>query len=1292
MITRRGALGLLCVVILAAPTWGGAATAASASYAGWWGPTGMLEGWHIRIPVVVTSRADHLRVNATIGYDVDVRQALLDVGWTSGKVGGSTQLQSFELDEASVRVVEYPMREHVATPSGVPMGDVPSLARLGMLGSLASFNNRTSPGLHIEWVAPGAWPPGVTRSFEIYFDTKANGEKPHVNYSERARAPLEARYWTGAGTLLYGVAASLDVYATDPDTTAWIEVYQYGKPRALDGGSGEEFINPMHLGAGEHRSVEISDVPTAVRIRANKPVLAVGTDQSTAGVIPSTDGGPLGTSFEFNATGAEYFIVAPQGHASVKRVNLSNPGDTYTISLQPGAPSVAVNARGPQTLTSTSPILVFAPPNEPAKWQSPSIWGAPVGSQLIALPVKTSWCLRTTTGGGPTQACPVAPPCIPGDVTVLEGELVVASLEGPAFLRSRDLGSGELQLPATSGGRPARLAAEVEPGKVVRVNAPASLACPTLVHAAVSLSDDAITDGPSMMVVGGSTPSFGGDVVHTPIGGHSATDFVAAWPMQILAYYNGTRVTVSGGASELPTLSLGAGDTAPLDASAGNVVQVRASKPIGLLPLATGGYFEGIDEAFDVEQAGPATLRGYLVSLAPAGDAAEPMVRITGPGTPTTYQLAVTNLARDTTGAGVRDIIHLSVAPPLPGWAVDLSGTDLALRGGETKIVNLTATPPTSAVEGARQTISVTAASEGNPLVNDRLGIVTIVRSSFGVDLWFDRQDGPKIKTITTDPGAEQTLHVLVKNTAQIPDRVLVRLSLLSNDWRATFPDAGAAPLTELALEAGESRDLALRVGSPLTSASQSVLEVSAESESDSSASAKVTATLRHRVDSKISVDANATTLEGAPGDVVTYELTLINRGLERASVRFNTTGVLPPGWERPTILQSEYAIDEISGLAPGQPVALSVIVRIPNGSIRGERAPIHFEASTIPQFVGDPTSKGSLDLLALTAPTHALEYDAPTTVPVDDQGQVDARSSITNHGNGDELARVVPIGLPPMAGVETGPAIVIPRNGSATLEMLLSIPGSTPAGTYAVAADIQLDDATTMPWRFNVTVPERRSVEIVTTGPAMVLAGVQSAIAWTVRNTGNVPLDLPPRIVLPQGWQAAWNESGGNLDVGQERDVTLTLLAPKESPRGLQHIRVDNEWSKSDDLVTAVEFVELHATASREAGGVLVTVTNSGSGDAKDVEAALYSRDLVIDRAIIHRVPPGSHVTAILAAGTAPELHVEVDPSHRYSGGVVLPVSAMDGRHGIPFRGGLVALTAILVACAAVGGRARRR
>ncbi|MBI4394211.1 MAG: hypothetical protein HY556_10545 [Euryarchaeota archaeon] len=1196
-------------------------------------------------------------VDATVSHDLDVRSALLASGWASSAGTRGRTLQVFSLDEASIRVIEYKPKGSGDDSSGLVKAEVPAKVWMGFLDGVSTFDNKTQPDIHVAWVLPGETRPGETRYFMVYLDTTANGKKESATYGEGATAPLDARYWIGRGTTLYGAAQTVGIVGLEDGTTAYIDVYDdSGHVRRLRD-------EPFKVGRGARiTATATTGAAVLVRVTSDKPILAFGPDLfgRAMGPVPSLDSGLLGSKFLFDSGRSPFTIMALTGASNVVLKAMPNNTEIARIELGPSAPMKTVDPSGANLvyIEASAPILITMWPVS-GKSQFVSSWGAPTGSRLFGYP----WAGGLCPNG--SRECPgLYPPCEvrgPSDRYLFHGgEYVVSGLGETVNFWGRGA-SGELVLPTQRGGTElASTSGRAEVGQMERHLAVPGRGtegvdrCPVLFHVTSDSNSHDIAPKGRLAVFGGSPSSGAADPLVTPVGGAAGSRFEVLWPVNVVALHNGTQIRVMDHGSVKATALKSTGEVHKVPNDYRTTLRIEATKPVIVVPTSAGGYFASVDRSLRAEPGGPAEYRGFLLNIAPKEGSQEPMVGLVGPGKEATFRLLVTNLAKDYRGRDADDTVRLEL-PPLPdGWEASVSPTIVHLRGGGSAEVELRVTAPTDVKEGARLAIAISATSSGNPAIADRVPILTLVRASYGVDLWFDREQGPKSRTLTADPGKQEVVALVVKNLASIPDRLLVTVSPLSTDWAAVFPVTGTR-FQEVELDPGGVATLRLAVVAPETAASQSIVEVVATSVSDASASTKIAAIVRIRPDIRIALHVPEPTLEALPGTEAHFRVGFQNNGNEQVGIRFNTTGVRPPDWSRPVIKFGPYEVSELSGLAPATTTELDVSVPVPGTALRTDLVRVAFQVETMPQFIGDEVLQENVELVVIVGARHALfqSYQAPV-VALDRGGRAYAQVNIRNDGNGDEQIRLVPSVLPPGSAFLSDARVTIPVHGSATISGVVSLPLATEAGTYPVVIEFVIDGVPRSEWGFNVSVAERRLGVLIPQSPSWSAPGRPVDVVYEARNDGNVPLSMPPAIDGPTGWQLAWAEPHSPLGPGEARLETLRVTAERNTPAGSYFLQPVGSWMGAGPLDWEIRDVRLSVeigTIDDADGTVEVFVTNGGAGDAFSVPVELVVDGEPADRLILQRVPAGGRLSAILFAppGTGSSA-VVVDPAALYA------------------------------------------
>jgi uncharacterized membrane protein len=1236
---------LLVAAILLPPVVG-----AQASYPSWWGDRDMNAGWHLRIPVLARNNLSVAMHDAAVREDLDLRSLLGAAGWPASAQGATSLLHEFDFDEASVRVVEYRSLGTGASTDGLIVGEVPSRATPGMLAGNAPYDRALTPAFHVDWVMPGATKAGQTRAFMIYLDTKQNGQKPAADYTPAQVAPLDAAYWITKGTHLVGTAGKVGIFAIDDGTSALVQAYQFGHPTPIETAPDSPVHNPLSLNASDFRELDVSSDPALIEVTSNKPVIAVAMDGLLSGPVPSLDGSTLGTQFRLPpAESNGFWVYAPQGTAT-----LSIDGSTTTLT--PGAPLTSIPATTPpqqHVVSSDAPVLVLAIPQWSTFAQWPALDGAPVGPRLVG----PLYQAQAHSGATRTNQ----PPCEPGIHRVTERGAVL-SIGGDGYARGRDALTGDARQPLDATGRvdpSAALASPTTPWLVRDDGAP----CPLVVYATPSASESTLDERATLASFTATIPSSAGHgAAITAVGGVGGTSFSTLTSQTVVGLYDATRVHVAGGGLSATDASLGANDLTNVAWPESGAATIHATKPVVLVPSLPGGFFAGLDDSITPWVQGPLQYRGYLVSLKPGGGLAEPLVGSTGPGTPIVYPLIVQNLAKDSGGNGVPDTIHLAVTPLPAGWSAVFSDTDVRLAGGASRAVTLTVTPPADAHEGERAVVELSAASAGNPDMVDRMRATTIVRATRAVDAWFDGEGGPKAKNVAYGKGENKTLTLVVKNTATIPDDIIVRALPGSPEWGATFADG--TRIASLHLDPDQTATLPVLTSAPAGGGSATQLELVAESAHDASAAAQVTATLRALADLHIELDANASIVQAQPGESAHFNVTFHNRGDARMGIDINVSGSYE-GWGAPTVSARGYNITELLGIPPRSDVTLDLAIPVPADAARAARANLRLSVQTIPQFLGDPVATDALDLVAVAGAIHGLAFQDPSaSASVNGHGVASARLALLNGGNGVENVTLVPEQIPRGFGLVMGPPASIPVGQQGQLGVDLQVPSDAPPGPALATFLVQSDDGATVPWSLSVEVPERAALNLTALTPLRATAGLPSLLSVDVENVGNTRLDLSAlQIPAPEGWTVAARAEPASLGPGEHALLKVNVTPDAKTDLRAWSLAPAARFASATPLQVAVQRVQLSITTRLEGGAVRATVANAGDADADEVQVVLTRDATVLDRATLHRVRaggasdavlalagPGSYAVSVEAQGPlhAEPAAFEVSPEHR--------------------------------------------
>lgn len=1335
------AVALLALPVVPLPT----ASAASPALE-WWGPTAIDDGHHVRIPVTVGNGHAYDVRNGLVVAELDVRQKLIEAGWLHVPAGSEDLLAAFHLDMDSVRVVAMtdlePQRSgttHGKLKSTEPQRDasdparyeVPSLAFPGrFLGDTErAFDIRTNPVITVLWRVPETLEQGDKQYYMVYLDTLQNGDKPPREPLPTVRqAGLDALFWSGAATTLYGQVApgdgvgSVSVVGLEDDTEVTLSA-------ASPGGAFQKVTsapgfadNPAPVDAMERVDMFVSQGQTkAFRIDATKPVLAVST---SGGFVPSLDGGVLGREFVFATTqpaseeiDTVYFTTPTQTPTTVVVEDLET-GQTYDFEMNGRNPfPYTTGARsGPITppegggggcrpiqadqeapLLPTGPRLFRASVEQGAAVSLqiqvvdglhpvPSVDGAATGTSFMAATGWTDFFNRPQFGANAAR-------CID---TSHFGSWVAAGADGPSSLRvTSDQSAVQVdpQGTSTNPSPPPRTVAE----------APAT----TNVHPAPLLDHPLLfstEDDPVFLFSGVvSQRSSRPPIVGPLLGAGSGLDFAGAGATLLVAPFRDTTVeaelsfALSG--VEHREVRLGAGGTAVLsDKSASDRLdgyRLRATRPVLAYPLDGGSSFlAGVPPMLDVET-DPAEFRGFLVDIgSPSG--LDPVTGSTSVGTPATYPLRVTNLGRDLAGP-LQDSVELDLVSVSPGWEASLDRDSVSLSTGDATEVSLTVTPVGDLPPNALGIVSVRATSAGNPQMSDTIGVVTRLKSSFDVGLWFDAaRIGEKSQEQVLSVGGTAEYAVVVQNLGSTRDVVRLAHDEPDQGWSILLLD-GDVPAPAVTLDPLETKTLTLRVVPPAEE-ENGILITSLSARGSNNAVDHVTAITKIRSPSDLRLDVPDPVVFVDPGEEALFAVDIQNDGKGPADVALSLAAD-DPSWEEPTLFRADSstgqrrALERIS-VGPGEQVRVQVNTTSAEHAEVGSTLRILLQAA--PRDGG-----GSLEqvLRATVQAVHDLDVTLPALpIPVPQIAAplaVDVR--LENTGNLDETLRIVPVDVPSGWLLEAPDEVFIGRNGTQEFQATVTSARGAAAGEHTVAFALVSQDGN----RTVVTIPLRVGTSAAGAtgegGALLAQPGRQAVLRIPVSNDGNTPLTVTALDADGEDWPLLAPDLPVTLPPRANTTVQVGWMVPGDAADGASThrllLRLTPDASQVAPITRTVEseidvgrpdLVLSDVRAVRAPAGQLInaTIRNDGSRDAEDVAVQLVVGDEVVERIEVGRVRAGTSgpLLFLLPGDQGGSIRLEVDgngaadatPSDNTA--LVTPVEGRDVPLGMAWVVGLVA------------------
>lgn len=1238
---------LLAALLLPAPALGqtsgsdgGTDGDAPADWAPWFNDT-----LNVRVPVEVSLGSGYpngWEGPRLVAYELDVTQALIDAGWPTDIATG--QPQRFTLDPASLRVV----------PRGVE--DPEPLPTVTWDGALLSERGAHPSGHRV--VTVGFLANEDVDRYHIYFDRKEDPDSheplpPHPQTEQRIMQLLAG---PGAGHELLGVASGSNIQVrigSAWSTTAQVETL---------GSQGWQTQCSPEVGPSQSGSCTISGDLTAVRITADRPIVAYGYTEENPRYLPLGALNGLGageTLFAPAPQDAEIYLMTRSGRSCQAKVGPS----TVQVS---GAPSRVPGTGDPLMIQAQCPVLGWIPGTGP----SPMPMG--IGANLTKTgmtPAPDGTTVVTATGD--TNARVVFTNDDTGDTTarrLISGEPTRAGHQGlrGAFWT------------ATGGSADTghRLVAQgpLVWGHVWSDEPAAGLLAPT--------------PAGSIGYVGPEEADTKIRLAAVPFDGSPRVRFAAHGSPVKTDDAFGPLVPTS---TEIPYGSEGLSPTQGglVEASTVSVPRLLAGFVLGGSPNQprAPGVFAGHMRPMQAERGSPDVI-GPLFDIS-----LEPESRIAAPGDVHTFTLVGTGQVRAPSGETSPLTISLNVestttsqAPPLETKLRE--GKAKLPTGDPKKVTTVTVTVPSNIPPDETPTYRLVVTGQpidgGDPI--EAIASVQVVPNR-EISLTFE--DGSKIKDLQTAEGEpEATLLLTNKGTATedislstiLPEQVGWTVELLDPSTGDPFP---ANRIDDLA--PSQQRRIRLDVQAPGDTARVVTIDVQAQSTEDVSVSSEVTARVAHgvSVDVRSRVRPDLVTLQ--PGSTGQVNLTLHNDG-SPVNVQVHpreTEGlILDPAQDSVNL---------------GENGTEAADARIPINLTVGRDAPIGgVLVSTIRLDirVGELEPIESLmSLRVRVVPDHALEpVGGLELLPGLEQTQnLTVRAAGDADENVDLSLREVPKGW----SVEAPAGLSVPRNATAPVPLTITPPAQVDPGSYEIALLATPQDGTApIPIRFRAAVEETPAFRLTAPDALELGLGANRTVQVTIENRGNTAGETtieaaseltdavlrPATLTLaPAGQQNVTLE----LTAEQVGNGTVELTAP---PGGQETLAVD---------VGRVELgIELVSTApaTPEAGATyraVVRVTNDGTVTARDVEVALTSGDRVLRTETIGRLDPGTSATLSVAAEQLPttqNLRVEVDPNGRYTQETVTDDSLSLSSQGAPMPP--IAAWLVMIALAALAVR----
>jgi uncharacterized membrane protein len=1157
------------------------------------------------------------------------------------------------------------------------------------------------------------------------------GHSPSLGNGTVLSSALNDLFWSGSGLTLYGQLAphpsevqTVSVTPLYPGTTVLVSTLVGGVYQPVNSDPAKFPPNPVRFDQAFERKDPLfvrigTKDPMLFRVDADKPVIATVV---SSGFVPSTDGGPLGTDFYFALTHPADFeqdtvyFMAPSGKQTTVVVEpVPALGASYTFNLNDDN-NIWNYTIGNREVQSYSPNNGCTPSSDPPPTNAPLL---PAGPGLYHAHVKPGGApvllqLQPSDGLSPVPASNGSPT---GSFFQAAASWTDKTLQsGPGVLPNCSsnnrpgtwLGAGADGDSAAAASSPEHSPAQIDPPDSVGSRNPPPpwpvARAPTDYTTQGRHNLEATLDRPvsfqatqPMWLFAGLYPAelagrdpkppngavydnSGIPIINGPLLGDGvARRFAGFGPANVVAPFDDTVVTAklkyASSGNAFQQNRVGAGGTVtynPRSTSDGLLgYRIDANKPVLVYPtLGSSAMLAGVP-AFLTATVGAAEFWGYLLKVSsPTG--LDPLSGAVQSGSSITYSIQVTNLGHGVGGTNLQDTVVLTNTTPTPGWTVHLDTASVTLQTGQTRTVQLTVTPGSGVKADTFGIVGLRATSQGNPLVQDTLQTVTLLKNTSGVGLWFDFVGGLQEKTNVTDEGKPATFKVVVKNTGSVEDDI--KLSLLPGPEEVLLDDKGHE-VESVTLGSNKSATLTLKVTlSAADKEEQRDTTVTAASSNSLSAFARISATTKVDRPSDLSLKAGQTVVRVDPGQGAVFPLVVGNLGTDPTKdvgsakdVRFLVQSDPSPFWGNVTLCFPDPVTQRCqepipSTLTPGQSIAFTATITprtdAPAGEVNGLRISV-----TAQDTPGSP----EVFLYAVVRPLHKLNVTLPG-IPLQASSLGLPQSvplRLQNGGNLDEFLQPQVSDLPAGWSLELPSLVAVLRGATQAFTANLTVAASTAPGLYKVAIDMVSVDGN----RTTLLLPTQVGAfgQGNLTGSAGLKAqpGMDVHAFFPLANEGNTPLKVtvlaasgepwtlrpPPtplviepgaKTVLDLAWQVPATASDGNTT-----HTAQVVLAPQDSGATPEQRVLSVQVSVGRaDLAVAV------AQAYPGAAGTLVQaqIRNLGNRDAHQVQVTLRSGDRDVGNVTVDTIPAlgSSNVTLLAPNPQSGALAVLVDPGNR--------------------------------------------
>jgi uncharacterized membrane protein len=296
-----------------------------------------------------------------------------------------------------------------------------------------------------------------------------------------------------------------------------------------------------------------------------------------------------------------------------------------------------------------------------------------------------------------------------------------------------------------------------------------------------------------------------------------------------------------------------------LDVGENRGITVTVQVPPGSLPGEMDVATFNVTSQGDPSQTASAILTTTALTLyAPEFNVEVPALS-GDPGTTVVYTLTLSNLGN------ITDTFELGAAGNL--WEVQLPFTQTTLGIGESVEVIVQVAIPPEAQAGEQDSVTLIAASQGDPTQTASAELITTAKAVYGVQL------AGEVLALSGDPGTTVVYTLTLSNQGNITDTF--EMGAAGNLWEVQLP------FTQTTLGIGESVEVIVQVAIPpeAQAGEQDSVTLTATSQGDPAQTASAELITTAKAVYAVQLAGEVLALSGHPGETLAYVFTVANLG-----------------------------------------------------------------------------------------------------------------------------------------------------------------------------------------------------------------------------------------------------------------------------------------------------------------------------------------------------------------------------------------------------------------------------